>query len=222
MTSHWESTYAATTAAERSWTEELPSTSLEWIRASGIAKDARIADIGGGASRLVDVLVGEGFTRVSVVDLSASALAEAQGRVGGQATFTQSDLFAFTPSSLLDLWHDRAVLHFLSDPSERAAYVDHVAASVEVGGSVVIACFSLAGPEQCSQLPVTRASAQDLVQLFGRRFQLAQSATVDHLTPWGKSQPFTWVRFTRLDEQLDASSASAKGRRQEEVPTPKS
>ena len=204
MSSHWESAYARTTPQERSWSEDSAKTSLAWIAAASVAKNAAIVDVGGGASHLVDELLSEGFTNVTVVDLSASALAEVKARVGGRATLIEGDLLEWTPQEPLGLWHDRAVLHFLTSDDQRSRYIDHVAESVAVGGVAIVACFSLDGPEQCSGLDVRKASAEDLCQLFGSRFALEEEATINHETPWGSLQSFTWVRFTRLGEQLDA------------------
>jgi hypothetical protein len=220
MSSHWESTYARTTPEGRSWSEDSAKTSLAWIAGASGAKNAAVVDVGGGASHLVDELLSVGYTNVTVVDLSASALAEVKARVGGRATLIEGDLFEWTPQAPLGLWHDRAVLHFLVSDDQRSRYVDHVAESVAIGGAVIVASFSLNGPEQCSGLPVSRASAEDLRQLFGPRFALQEEATINHETPWGSTQSFTWVRFSRLDEQLDAEGESARVRTAQGVSMP--
>jgi trans-aconitate methyltransferase len=200
VTLNWEATYASTGEGERSWSEAVPVRSLEWIMATNVPADAPIVDIGGGASRLVDGLIDRGFTNVTVVDLSASALREAERRVGGRAHFVCADLFDWDPPQPVALWHDRAVLHFLTARAQRLAYVDHVARSVQPGGHVIVACFSPDGPERCSGLEVERASVEQLVELFGPRFELRASLTEDHVTPWGAVQSFTWVRFTHHGE----------------------
>jgi len=220
MNSHWESTYARTTPQERSWSEDSSATSIAWIEATGVEKSAALVDVGGGASHLVDELLAVGYTNVTVVDLSASALAEVKARVGSRATLVEGDLFEWSPPAPLGLWHDRAVLHFLISDDQRSRYVDHVAQSVAVGGAVVVACFSLDGPEQCSGLPVVRASAEDLRLLFCPRFAMQEEATINHETPWGSMQSFTWVRFTRLDEPLDAEGAEARRHTAQGTSTP--
>ncbi len=208
--SHWEDTYATTTEAERSWSQDDAVTSLSWITASGVGTSQSVVDIGGGASRLVDGLVAAGYERVTVVDLSPSALAEAKARVGNRAEFVERDLFSWSPSEPVSLWHDRAVLHFLTSPQLRMAYGEKVARSVRIGGAVVIACFSHLGPERCSNLEVERASADDLAKLFGERFRLEESATLLHTTPWGSTQSFTWVRLTFLGEKRVDADGEAK------------
>ena len=198
MSEHWDQTYIASSEEQRSWTEHDPATSLRFIAECAVALGEEIVDVGGGASYLVDKLVELGYTKVTVLDLSTVALDFARSRVGNRATFLACDLFAWTPVAKVKLWHDRAVLHFMIGPKRRKAYVDHVATCLALGGSVVIACFAPSGPSQCSSLPVMRASAEELSELFGDRFAMQDSATIDHLTPWGLPQPFTWVRLNKI------------------------
>ena len=198
MSEHWEQTYSSSSEEQRSWTEHDPAMSLRCIAGCAVALGDGIIDVGGGASYLVDRLVALGYENVTVLDLSASALDSAQGRVGARATFLACDLFDWNPRVPVKLWHDRAVLHFITEPERRKAYVDHLSTCLALGGSAVIACFAPSGPSQCSSLPVVRASAEELCELFGDRYFLQSSATIDHRTPWGLAQPFTWVVLEKV------------------------
>ncbi len=197
MTS-WEAVYATKDAAERSWTETGPSHSLPWVLEDSPQLSRSIVDIGGGASRLADSLVARGFTNVTVLDLSPSALEEVRGRLGDAVQLVVANVLEWDPPQPVDLWHDRAVFHFFVEPEEQLRYVDRVTRAVREGGTFVLATFAPNGPEQCSGLPVTRWSAAELEDRFSQGFQLLQSEEHLHVTPWGANQPFTWVRFRRF------------------------
>lgn len=196
----WDATYQTRGSTGVSWYQSEPAVSLELIQGSGISHDAAIIDVGGGASMLVDDLVGLGFNSVSVLDISAVALAEARARLepAKSVRWIHQDLLTFEPSRPYDLWHDRAVFHFLIAESDRRAYRDVLLSSLAPGGFVIIGAFAEDGPTQCSGLSVSRYSGQDLGQVLGDQFELHQTRRELHQTPSGGTQPFTWVMARRL------------------------
>jgi 2-polyprenyl-3-methyl-5-hydroxy-6-metoxy-1,4-benzoquinol methylase len=165
------------------------------IERLNVASDAAIIDIGGGASLLVDALLERGFRDVSVLDVSETALGTVRQRLGTGApgSLLHQDLLAWKPERHFDLWHDRAVFHFLVDPSERRRYIDTVRSALCPGGAVIIATFALDGPESCSGLPVARYSSADLTEILGPEFEVIEQTREEHVTPGGVTQPFTWL-----------------------------
>jgi SAM-dependent methyltransferase len=197
---HWENVYATKDEHAVSWFQEKPDVSLDLIRATGVKDTALIIDIGGGASRLVDTLLDEGFKTVTVLDLSEKALAATRARLGERSSHVQwvvADITTWEPSQIYDVWHDRAALHFLTDPKDRAAYSKRVLGAVRPGGHVVIGTFAPDGPERCSGLPVVRHDAASLGELLGHSFELIESRRHDHQTPAGSIQKFQFSRFRR-------------------------
>ncbi len=164
--SHWDSVYATKGEAEVSWFQNSPSTSLAMIRAANPDREAAIIDIGGGASRLVDALLQDGYRDVSVLDLSANALDAARTRIGTAASrvdWIVADATTWRPAKTYEVWHDRAAFHFLTDPRDRTAYVERLRSAVVFGGHVIIATFAPEGPEKCSGLPVQRHDSTSLL-----------------------------------------------------------
>ena len=197
-TAHWQTVYTTKAETEVSWYQDDPATSLRLIRACGATPASRIIDIGGGASRLVDALLAQGFGALTVLDISDAALATARSRLGARAADVQwvaADVTTWTPQTKYDVWHDRAAFHFLTEPADRAAYVDRLRAAVVSGGAVIIGTFASDGPEKCSGLPVVRYDAQSLAGTLGRSFMLVESCTETHRTPWGSTQQFQFCRF---------------------------
>ncbi len=197
---HWETVYQTKGECDVSWFEESPAVSLELIRATGVATAASIVDIGGGASRLADALLGAGFSAVTVLDLSEHALAAARARLGARSEkvkWIAADVTAWRPSETYDVWHDRAALHFLTEEKDRAAYADCVARAVRPGGHVIIGTFAPDGPQRCSGLPVVRHDAASLAAMLGASFRLMESRNHDHHTPMGTIQRFQFSRFRR-------------------------
>ncbi|MBK7076980.1 MAG: class I SAM-dependent methyltransferase [Myxococcales bacterium] len=193
---HWEQVYRSKRADEVSWYRPHLERSLAFIRAQQLPGDARIVDIGGGASTLVDDLLADGFRNLAVVDLAEAALAVARERLGPRAAEVDwiagdvtTPLFA---DASVDFWHDRAVFHFLTDPAARAAYLAQVYRSVKPGGHVLVATFGLDGPERCSGLPVARYDAAGIHAVFGDAFVKVDEASEVHATPWGSSQAFVY------------------------------
>lgn len=209
---HWHQVYTEKSASEVSWYQEEPALSLRLIREAGISRSAPIIDVGAGASVLVDRLLSEGYTRVAVLDISASALAVARARLGRLADsveWYEADVTAFDPPHPFTLWHDRATFHFLTEAPERARYVDVLKRAVSVYGHVVIATFSVGGPEKCSGLDVVQYDAARMTRELGAEFKLVSQAEETHVTPAGKEQPFSYFSLVRLpsrehvDEELD-------------------
>lgn len=198
---HWEHVYQTKQANEVSWLQEEPSVSLDLIAASGIGRGEPVVDIGGGASVLVDRLLDQGFTDLSVLDISQAALQVAQARLGARSAdiiWIADDVAAWLPQeSAFKLWHDRAVFHFLVDQADRLGYVRALARGLQNGGFVILAPFSLTGPQRCSGLPVLRYSAEMLQLELGPGYELVEQRPQTHLTPAGNSQDFLWCLFRK-------------------------
>jgi 2-polyprenyl-3-methyl-5-hydroxy-6-metoxy-1,4-benzoquinol methylase len=198
---HWERVYTTKGEREVSWFQENPAPSLELIALAGLSADAAIIDIGGGASRLVDALAERKIGKITVLDLSAVALDAARERLGEKGAdvkWVVADVTTWEPSQTYDLWHDRAALHFLTDASDRSAYVGNLKKAVRPGGHVIIGTFALDGPERCSGLPIMRYDAGVLGAILGIEFDLMDSRRHDHTTPWGAVQRFQFSTFRRL------------------------
>lgn len=197
---HWQTVFTTKGERDVSWFQERPDISLDMIAATGLGRDAAIVDIGGGASRLVDALVAQDFTHVSVLDISDAALATARARLGAAAANVQwiaADVTRWQPAQTYDVWHDRAAFHFLVAAQDRAAYAERVLLAVRPGGHVIIATFALDGPERCSGLPVMRHDAASIGTALGPAFELVESRRHDHPTPGGAVQRFQFSRFRR-------------------------
>jgi 2-polyprenyl-3-methyl-5-hydroxy-6-metoxy-1,4-benzoquinol methylase len=182
------------------WYQESPNTSLGLIEATGIDPDARILDVGGGASTLVDGLLDRGFENASVLDLSKSAIGHARSRLGArsdQVTWITEDVTTFRPARPFVLWHDRAVLHFLTKIHDRELYVQSLTESLAPTGHVIIATFALDGPKKCSGLEVVRYGSREMTALLGGDFTLLEIVHETHLTPGDIKQRFTYFRFQR-------------------------
>ena len=197
---HWENLYRTKRDHEVSWFQEDPAPSLELIAGAGLSNEAEIIDIGGGASRLVDGLIDRRFPRMTVLDLSATALAGAKTRLGGagaEVEWVVADVTRWHPVRSYDLWHDRAAFHFLTDPADREAYVARLKKAVGPGGHVVIGTFAPDGPERCSGLPIIRYDANALAAVVGTEFRLVDCLRHDHLTPGGNTQHFQFSILQR-------------------------
>lgn len=196
---HWDSVYATKAEDSVSWFEASPTRSLRMIEATGAPKTAAIIDIGGGLSRLADALLAEGYGDVSVLDISPEAIARLRERHAGNAAFhgIAADLRSWSPQRAYDIWHDRAVLHFMVEEEDRRAYREALACAVKRGGHVIIATFAPSGPEKCSGLPVRRYSPADLDAFLGPEFEHREAFAFDHLTPGGATQRFQAGRYQR-------------------------
>jgi len=193
---HWEAVYGNKAPDAVSWYSAHLQRSLELIGRSCPDKSAAIIDVGGGESTLVDDLLDRGYQNLTVLDLSEKALEVARQRVGPRANLVSWIVADITtarlPTDAYDLWHDRAVFHFLTEPADRAAYVHQVASSVKIGGHVIVATFGPEGPTKCSGLDVVRYDADSLHTQFGTAFVLEGSDTEIHRTPFGTTQQFLY------------------------------
>lgn len=200
---HWENIYTAKGEKRVSWFQEHALTSLEIIGRTAASKSARIIDVGGGASTLVDDLLGEGYRDITVLDISAEALHAAKRRLGGNSNLVnwiEADITEVVlPGRHYDVWHDRAVFHFLTDAEARRKYVEAVLHSVKPGGHVIVATFGPNGPLQCSGLPIVRYSPESLHDQFGGRFLLIEHKEEAHVTPTGAVQQFVYCYCRKQD-----------------------
>ncbi len=195
---HWEDVYRQKPEDSLSWFQPRPEISLKLIHTAGLPKTAAIIDVGGGASRLVDCLVAEDYADVTVLDIAEHALQKTQSRLGdlaSRAHWIAADVTAWKPDRQYRLWHDRAVFHFLTDATERAAYRKNLEAALAPGGTAIIASFALEGPERCSGLPVQRYSPPTLATELRSKFRLIQHRLEAHHTPAGRIQQFQYSVF---------------------------
>lgn len=194
---HWDTIYSSKAEDQVSWYQESPAHSVELIRAAGGTAASAIIDVGAGASRLVDMLLADGFRDVTVLDLAEPALAIARQRIGEAAHvhWIVADVTTWVPSQLYDIWHDRAVFHFLTEQADRTAYVATVLRAVRVGGHVIIATFAMDGPEKCSGLPIVRYSPESLLAALGDGFEFIEARQHLHATPFGTTQSFQFSLF---------------------------
>lgn len=197
--SHWQSVYTTKEETSVSWFQEHPTVSLSLIHGAQLPKLSPIIDVGGGTSRLVDHLLAEGFTDLTVLDIAAASLNVARKRLGSSAaavTWLDADVTnAELPRAHYALWHDRAVFHFLTGAAARRHYVEQLRNSVVPGGHVIIATFALDGPRECSGLPVMRYSPETLAKELGNAFLLVEQTTEIHPTPLGTTQQFIYGHF---------------------------
>lgn len=197
---HWETVYREKPEDTVSWFQAHPSVSLELIHAHA-APGGALIDVGGGASRLVDHLLAEGYSDLTVLDIAETALDHARARLGAAAAsrveWLVADVTAWRPARRYGLWHDRAVFHFLTEPAQRDAYREALAAGLAPGAYAIIASFGPDGPERCSGLLVRRYSPDSLAAELGPRFQLLESRVEEHLTPAGRVQRFQYSVFGR-------------------------
>ena len=198
---HWQRVYKEKGENQVSWFQERPTISLELIEAAGLDRSSAIIEIGGGASRLVDVLGERGYRDLTVLDVSESAVSIAKMRLGERAAMVKwivADVTQWQPTRSYDLWHDRAAFHFLTDESDRTAYIDRLTKAVRPGGYAIIGTFALDGPERCSGLPVVRYDATQLSATLTPAFALVDMRRDDHKTPWGAIQHFQFSVFRRV------------------------
>lgn len=198
---HWESIYGSKAIDTVSWYQERPEKSLELVARSRIMKSDKIIDVGGGASTLVDNLLSRNFYQVTVLDISGTALKSAQSRLGQQsknATWIEADILsANLPANHYDLWHDRAVFHFLTREEDRKKYINQMKGAVKAGGHIIIATFALDGPPKCSGLDVEHYDQNKLHDELGQEFELIENQVEDHQTPSNTIQKFVYCLFRK-------------------------
>jgi len=197
---HWEDVWARKKSNEVSWYQQEPKTSLELILSIQPSKDASIIDVGGGDSRLVDKLLQLGFQNITVLDVSANALERAKERLGKRAQlikWIECDVRNFDSDDQYDIWHDRALLHFLTSDEDLKNYVELTKRHVKTGGYLIISTFSTKGPKMCSGLDTKQYSEESMKKLFSNGFDPVKSFEEEHVTPFGKSQIFTCNVFRK-------------------------
>lgn len=195
---HWETVYKTKTPDQVSWTQATPTTSLDFIHSFPLDKNARIIDVGGGDSKLVDFLLDEGFEHITVLDISATAIEKAKKRLGAEAnkvTWIVTDIVHFTPTETYDVWHDRAAFHFLTTPDEINTYFNIVKKCVT--GFLIIGTFSENGPKKCSGLDIQQYNEQQLTAVFREPFQSLKCITENHTTPFDTIQHFLFCSFQK-------------------------
>ncbi|MFV0181965.1 class I SAM-dependent methyltransferase [Empedobacter falsenii] len=190
--------YDVKTPQEVSWTQEKPETSLNFIQSFSVDKTAKIIDVGGGESKLVDFLLEEGYENISVLDISANALEKAKKRLGDRAkkvNWIVADITEFEPTEQYDVWHDRAVFHFLTEDNDIKKYQDLVSKAVK--GKMVIGTFSTNGPLKCSGLEIKQNDEISLTSTFAADFEKIECFTIDHTTPFDTIQNFIFCSFNK-------------------------
>lgn len=199
---HWQRVYLDKDSNKVSWFEDSPVASLELLQGANLSSSSSVIDVGGGASVLVDTLLARGLENLTVLDISSAALNVTKARLGVAAehvTWIAADItYSSLPQSAYDVWHDRAVFHFLTDPSSRAAYVTALKNALREGGHALIATFAPDGPLKCSGLQTMRYDAAGLLEVLGAdEFKLLEQRLVQHVTPSGGTQAFTYALFRR-------------------------
>lgn len=198
---HWERIYKTKSLNEVSWFQPKPETSLQLINDMKIAKTARIIDVGGGDSFLVDHLLELGYQDISVLDISASAIERAKTRLGSKASKVKwiiSDASAFEPTEVYDLWHDRAAFHFLTSDDEISTYCKTAQQSIRPNGHLIVGTFSENGPKKCSGIEIKQYTEEELTKQFESfGFTKVNGFTIDHKTPFDTLQNFVFCSFTK-------------------------
>lgn len=195
---HWETVYNTKNPDEVSWTQEVPQTSLDFLHSFELGKTAKIIDVGGGDSKLVDFLLTEGFEDITVLDISGRAIERAKARLGEKAQkvkWIESDITEFEPKETYDVWHDRAAFHFLTEPEQVQAYLDLTKKAVT--GYLVLGTFSEDGPKKCSGLDIKQYNEGSMEATFPH-FQKIECETMDHKTPFGTTQHFIFCSFKKM------------------------
>jgi len=198
---HWGNVYQDKSPLEVSWYQKEPKLSLELIRFSNVASNDAIIDVGGGTSVLVDYLSKECFTSLTVLDISENAIAIAKKRLGGKAKSIEwivSDIIKFDTSQKFSLWHDRALFHFLTNPSDRKKYVKALINAIRPEGHLIIATFAIGGPEKCSGLEIVQYDSEKMSAELGDNFVLVEERKEIHITPANKEQEFIFFLFRRV------------------------
>lgn len=197
---HWETVYQTKDTTKVGWFQTKPKVSIDLISGLKIPKNAPVIDVGGGDGVLVDWLLEEGFEHITVLDISASALENSKNRLGESASKVRwevCDILEFEPEGKFELWHDRAIFHFLTEPKDQQIYRRLVECAIHSGGYLLILTFSKSGPKSCSGLPVKQYDVSDLEEFFGDEFELVNSLNYDHITPSGAGQNYSVGLFRR-------------------------
>jgi SAM-dependent methyltransferase len=196
--SHWETVYETKNPSEVSWTQEIPKTSLDFIKSFDLTKKSKIIDIGGGDSKLVDFLIEEGFENITVLDISAKAIEKAKARLGVNAekvNWIVSDITEFETNETFEVWHDRATFHFLTSEEQIQKYMK--TARKSVSGYLTVGTFSENGPKKCSGLDIKQYNEETLTAEMENGFEKIKCVTEDHTTPFETKQNFIFCSFKR-------------------------
>lgn len=204
LKSHWEKVYATKQLNEVSWYQPTPHQSLDFIRSLSVSHTAAIIDVGGGDSLLADHLLSEGFTNITVLDISEEAISRAKKRLGSNAdkiTWIVSDITELNTDKKYDCWHDRAAFHFLTTVEQIEKYLDVAQKHTSENGKMIIGTFSTDGPEKCSGLPVKQYNEQSLTAMLKKWFEKIRCITIDHITPFNTIQNFLFCSFKKINYQ---------------------
>ena len=197
---HWEGIYSNKSPLEVSWYQKEPTLSLQLIEKTGLSTDAAIIDIGGGASILVDHLNERGYKHLAVLDISGNALDFAKHRLAAAADeieWFEADITTFQAPHQFDLWHDRAVFHFLTDANDRQRYIKILKQTLKPGGHLIMAAFAIGGPTKCSGLDIVQYDANKLLTELGNGFTLLEEKSEMHITPADREQQFSYFHFMK-------------------------
>ena len=200
-TMHWGDVYEKKSPLDVSWYQKEPKLSLELIRCTKVASNEAIIDVGGGAAVLVDYLRKECFTNLAVLDISGNAIATTKKRLGDSAKSIEwfdSDITQFDAPHKFSLWHDRALFHFLTDPSDRKSYVKALKNALRPEGHLIIATFAIVGPEKCSGLEIVQYDSEKMIAKLGDDFELIEEKDEVHITPTNKEHKFIFFRFIHV------------------------
>ncbi len=195
---HWETVYETKNPDQVSWTQDKPTTSLDFIHSFDLPKTARIIDVGGGDSKLVDHLLAQGYENITVLDISSKAIEKAKERLGENANKVKwivSDIIDFKPQNTYDIWHDRAVFHFLTTKTNIERYTE--TANSCINGYLIIGTFSENGPLKCSGLAIKQYDESSLTKAFSEGFDKIDCLKIDHVTPFKTIQNFQFCSFKR-------------------------
>lgn len=198
---HWEEIYQNKKLNEVSWYQPKPETSLQLIESFGLGKSAKIIDVGGGDSLLVDHLLAEGYENLTVLDISSKAIERAKKRLGENAykvNWIIADVVDFRASETFDIWHDRAAFHFLSDSREIERYSENAYAALNSNGKMIVGTFSTNGPTKCSGIEIKQYNEELMNKTFEEYFKKLDCSIHEHQTPSGKVQEFIFCRFERV------------------------
>lgn len=197
---HWDRVYEGKSPLQVSWYKDAPTLSVKLIEQCVASRDAGVIDVGGGASTLVDYLLAAGYRNLAVLDISGRSLEYARHRLGDQAAaveWFETDVTAFNPPRRFDVWHDRAVFHFLTAADDRRGYLDTLNQALLPGGFLVLAAFAIGGPSRCSGLDIVQYDAATLCGELGEGYALLDALSEEHVTPTGKRQKFEYFRFRK-------------------------
>jgi len=197
---HWETVFSTKQETEVSWYQTKPTTSIQFIQACKVSKAARIIDVGGGDSYLIDHLLELGYTNLTLLDISSAAIERAKSRLGEEGknvTFVVSDSLHFNSEDKFDVWHDRASFHFFTAANDIEQYKKNVISNTNENAQVIIGTFSEEGPLKCSGLPITQYSVEKMEAVFGEEFELENCLTEDHQTPFDTVQNFIFCHYKK-------------------------